>query len=529
MLRLYSLTTLQVHLKNNATMTHPTKTRSSGILAHITSLPSKYGIGDLGPATYDFLEFLASANQTVWQILPLGPTDPGFSDSPYMSLSAFAGNPLLISPDLLYQEGLIAGGDLLEIPDCSPYSVDFDAVRAFKKTLIAKAFATFQAEPGSDFEAYRETTGWLQDYALFMALKEKFQGQPWYEWKGAIALRDKRELASLRDLLRQRIYYYQFEQYLFYLQWSKLQSYAKDLGIRIFGDIPIYVSLDSADVWSNQDIFQLDNNSGLPTHVAGVPPDYFSDSGQKWGNPLYRWNSGDTDVDRKLHQWWIARFHSVFQFFDMARIDHFRGFESYWSIPADHPSALKGNWHKGPGKNFFDTIFKELGPLNIIAEDLGEITDAVIALRDDLDFPGMKVLQFAFDNNPDNAFLPHNYNNPNCIVYTGTHDNNTSLGWFLSNRIDDDTRRRVKRQANREMGDHHPIHHDLIYLAMSSIAAIAITPLQDVLGFGSDCRMNTPGTASGNWVWRCGEEFLTQDVAEWLRNVTVLFRRNQLP
>jgi 4-alpha-glucanotransferase len=362
-----------------------------------------------------------------------------------------------------------------------------------------------------------------------MVLKEKFQGQPWYEWKRAIALRDKRELASLQHVLQQRIYYYQFEQYLFYLQWNKLQRYAQNLGIRIFGDIPIYVSLDSADVWSNQDIFQLDNSSGLPTHVAGVPPDYFSDTGQKWGNPLYRWNSGDTAIDRRLHQWWIARFRSVFQIFDMARIDHFRGFESYWSIPTDHSSALKGSWRKGPGKDFFDTIFNELGPLNIIAEDLGEITDAVIALRDDLDFPGMKVLQFAFDNNPDNAFLPHNYDSPNCIVYTGTHDNDTSLGWFLGNRIDDDTRRRVKQQANREMGDHQPIHHDLIYLAMSSIAAIAIIPLQDVLGFGSDCRMNTPGTASGNWEWRCGEEFLTEDVAEWLRNLTILFRRNQLP
>lgn len=510
-------------------MTPLSKTRSSGILAHITSLPSKYGIGDMGPATYDFLEFLAAANQTVWQILPLGPTDPGFSDSPYMSLSAFAGNPLLISPDLLYQEGLISSSDLLKTPEFSPYCVDFSGVRDFKKTLLIKAFKQFQAQPAKDFENFQKTTEWLEDFSLFMALKEKFEGQPWYEWNRKIVLRDQRELASLRRLLEQRIYYYQFEQYLFFQQLNSLRSYAQNLGIRIFGDIPIYVSLDSADVWSNQDIFQLDKNSGLPTHVAGVPPDYFSDTGQKWGNPLYRWNSEDAAVDRKLHQWWISRFSAVFQTFDMARIDHFRGFESYWSIPADHPSALKGSWCKGPGRDFFDTIFKRLGPLNIVAEDLGEITDAVITLRDDLDFPGMKVLQFAFDNNPDNAFLPHNYHGPNCIVYTGTHDNDTSLGWFLSDRIDDQTRRRVKQQANRKMGDHQPIHHDLIYLAMSSIAAIAVTPLQDVLGFGSDCRMNTPGTVSGNWGWRCGEEFLTKNRAQWLGDLTVLFRRNQLP
>lgn len=500
--------------------------RSSGILAHITSLPSSYGIGDMGPGTYDFLRFLAKSKQHIWQILPLGPTDDAFFHSPYMTISAFAGNPLIISPDLLCEEGLVTRKEVEALHAPSPYKVDFDTVCRQKNGLMRKAFSRFQ-EVGSDFKQFVEHTGWLQDYCLFKVLKAQNTGKPWYKWDKAFLHRNAKALATIRRSQAEEIRYYQFEQYIFSRQWDKLHSFATDLGIDIFGDIPIYLGLDSADVWANQDIFQLDCKTGTPTHVSGVPPDYFSETGQKWGNPLYRWNAKDTQVKKRLTDWWCDRFATVFQQVDIARIDHFRGFASYWSVPDEHKTALKGQWRKGPGRQFFLDVFEKLGPLDIVAEDLGDITKDVIELRDSLNFPGMKILQFAFDGNPDNYFLPYNYTTPQAFVYTGTHDNDTTVGWYLGNRVDDTLRQRVKKLANRELHDEHPIHVDLIYLAMSSIAAVSIFPLQDILGFGSDCRMNTPGTVKGNWTWRCSKEFLTEDIATWLGDLTTLFRRHQ--
>lgn len=508
-------------MKNS--ITYP---RCSGILAHLTSLPSPYGIGDMGPGAYSFLRFLQKSEQSIWQVLPLGPTAEAFAHSPYMTFSAFAGNPLLISPELLYEEGYISKTDLNDQPLFSPYSVDFEAVSNWKTKLLHIAFTNFTEKIDPSFSIFLQEADWLEDYCLFRVLKDYYNDKPWYSWDSSLAKREPLALQQVGAQLSEKIRFYQFEQYLFSRQWQKLHGFANECGVQIFGDIPIYVSLDSADVWSHQNIFMLEEKSRLPTHVAGVPPDYFSETGQKWGNPLYRWNSSDEEVNKSLMQWWFARFQRVFEQVDIVRIDHFRGFESYWSVPAEHETALKGKWCKGPAAEFFLAVFEKLGPLKIVAEDLGEITEEVNALRDELGFPGMKVLQFAFDGNMKNDFLPFNYTSSNFFVYTGTHDNDTSVGWFLGDKIDDGVRQRVKSLANRDLHDGHGIHRDLIYLAMSSIAAVCILPLQDVLGFGSDCRMNTPGTSEGNWVWRCGEEFLTENIASWLAWQTGLFRRS---
>ncbi len=507
-------------MKNSITLP-----RCNGILIHLSSLPSPYGIGDMGSGAYSFLRYLQKSKQSVWQILPLGPTAEAFAHSPYMTISAFAGNPLFISPELLYEEGFLNKQELNDQPSFSPYSVDFTTVSTWKNTLLRKAFTNLNKDRESSFHSFLENTPWLADYCLFCVLKDHYNGKPWYSWDLNLVKRDPQALQNARQLLSEEIHFYEFEQYLFSKQWLKLQAYAHECSVQIFGDIPIYISLDSADAWSHQEIFMLDENSRLPTQVAGVPPDYFSDTGQKWGNPLYHWNSNDKDVNERLMRWWISRFKQVFGQVDIARIDHFRGFESFWSVPADHDTALKGKWCKGPGAKFFHEVFKELGHLNIVAEDLGEITEEVNVLRDELGFPGMKVLQFAFDGNIKNDFLPFNYTSSNFVVYTGTHDNDTSVGWFLSDKVDDVMRNRIKSLANRDLQDGHGIHRDLIYLAMSSIAAVCILPLQDILGFGSDCRMNIPGTMEGNWVWRCSEEFLTEDISSWLGRQTEIFRR----
>lgn len=506
----------------------PQHIRSSGILAHITSLPSPYGIGDLGSGATDFLRFLADAKQSIWQILPLGPTHSAFSNSPYMTISAFAGNPLLISPDLLYKDGLLTPEEISGIPDFSSYIVDFTAVTTYKTELLISAFHRFRRAEHPSFTTFTKETPWLSDYCLFMALKSGYPDKGWFDWPTDIRNRDREALVRAEEQLQEKIHYFQFEQFIFFRQWQQLRKRAAAMNIELFGDIPIYVSLDSADVWANQEIFQLDRQSGRPTHVAGVPPDYFSDTGQKWGNPLYRWNTDSDDVKAKLNSWWEERFTAVFSLVDIARIDHFRGFQAYWAVPADHKTAMDGEWSPGPGTQFFNTIYKNLGPLKIVAEDLGDITEDVIELRNKLNFPGMKVLQFAFDGNRDNSFLPFNFESSDYYVYTGTHDNNTSIGWYLSDRIDDKIRKRVKLCANRELSDGHSIHRDLIYLAMSSTAVVSIYPLQDVLGFGEDCRMNIPGTDQGNWIWRCSSEFLSADTSSWLGELTSAFNRARL-
>ncbi|KGO35585.1 MAG: 4-alpha-glucanotransferase [Desulfoprunum sp.] len=503
--------------------------RASGILAHISSLPSPYGIGDIGPSSYAFLDFLAAAGQSCWQFLPTVPTNPLFDNSPYMSSSAFAGSPLLIAPDILFTEGLVSESGLRDHPGFSPYSTDYVAVTEYKERLLTEAFDRFSGFGGSAFRRFAAAAPWLDDYALFMTIKERFGNAGWFDWPPELAQRHADALASFRQENMSRFRYFQFEQFEFFRQWDLLRLAAQKAGVRLFGDIPIYVGLDSVDVWSHQPIFALDDRTLLPTHVAGVPPDYFSATGQRWGNPLYRWDRDEEATDNLLLDWWTSRIAAIFNMVDMARIDHFRGFESYWSIPAANDTAVEGQWRHGPGKAFFDRIFDRLGRLDIIAEDLGIITPEVSTLRDSLGFPGMKVLQFAFDGNPDNSFLPYNFTTPHCVVYTGTHDNDTTVGWFLSDRINDGMRREIKRHANRRLDDGSGIHEDLIYLAMSSTGRLTILPLQDVLGFGSDCRMNTPGLASGNWRWRCAAEFLTPERAAFLHDLTVRFGRERNP
>jgi 4-alpha-glucanotransferase len=502
-----------------------TSPRSSGILLHITSLPSRYGIGDLGRTAYEFVDFLARAKQTHWQFLAVGPTNSGLDNSPYMSHSAFAGNPLLISPDLLQESGFLEANDLNHIPALSKYQVDFSAVTSFKDTLFNKAFSTFgklEKVPGFD-DFCRAEQAWLDDYGLYMSLREEFDKTPWYEWPSAIA---KREPAATKDWSRRlvdRIAYHKFIQFCFFSQWQRLQEYANRNGIFMVGDIPFYVGLDSADVWANQECFKLHHKSLLPTVVAGVPPDYFSDTGQRWGNPVYRWKSSGNKPNKPLYEWWRLRFNHLLQMTDMVRIDHFRGFEASWQIPAAEETAMNGRWVKGPGVSFFREIWEKHETLPIIAEDLGVITPAVEKLLADLDLPGMKVLQFAFDSDESNPYLPHNYQSPNCIVYTGTHDNDTTIGWYLSPGVAETSKKCAKRYANSS--DNGQFNWDLIRLAFSSIAKTAIVPLQDILGFGADCRMNTPSTSNGNWSWRCAPEFLTNDVCRRLADETIFYRR----
>ncbi|MDO8948010.1 MAG: 4-alpha-glucanotransferase [Desulfocapsaceae bacterium] len=502
----------------------PPQKRGSGILAHITSLPSPYGIGDLGYSSHTFLEFLARAGQGHWQFLPTGPGNPVFDNSPYMSSSAFAGSPLLISPDLLLENGLIKESSLKTAPVFSEFSTDFPQVSLYKGKILQEAFFNFSPD-SQQFITFKEDTPWLDDYSLFMVLKEEFQALGWFDWPAEIATRRPEALAALRLKHHDRMEYYAFEQFEFFRQWQILRAKARKENIKLIGDIPIYVGWDSVDVWANQEIFILDPESLRPIHVAGVPPDYFSATGQRWGNPLYKWQSSDENIQKKLTNWWIERFRTVFQMVDTARIDHFRGFEAYWSIPEEEETAIEGEWLKGPGKLFFDKIFSALGPLDIIAEDLGIITQEVTILRRTLGFPGMKVLQFAFDDNPDNPFLPHNFTSSNCVVYTGTHDNDTTVGWFLSDHLTPSQRWRIKKNVNQEDDNPSTIHKDLIYLAMASIGRLTIFPLQDILGFGNDCKMNSPGTSKGNWTWRCAPRFLTESLSSWLRAETDLFGR----
>lgn len=498
--------------------------RGSGILLHVTSLPSPYGIGDFGPGARAFIDFLRAAGQRYWQFLPLGPTDPVTGGSPYMSPAALAGNPLLISPDLLVEEGLVERREAEGHPQFSEYHTDGDGLRAFKSALLRQAYARLAAAAPrlrDDFAAFcRAEATWLNDYALFMAIRAREGGRPWWEWPAPLAGREGTSLARAGAALAAECRYYQFEQFLFFRQYRRMRHHAQQCGVALIGDLPIYVSLDSVDVWANQSCFLLHPQTRLPTHVAGVPPDYFSKTGQLWGNPLYRWQVG-RGKNEHLYAWWAERFRQIRRLVDVARIDHFRGFESYWQVPAREKTAVKGRWVKGPGQGFFAHMGEAIGDLEIIAEDLGVITPEVIRLRDELGYPGMKILQFAFDSDAENLYLPHNFTSSNCVVFTGTHDNNTSLGWYLEDATEE-TRARVRRYARTDGGE---IHWDMIRLALSSTARMAILPLQDLLGFGGDCRMNRPGTVRGNWAWRCASRFLTNDLARRLREESAFYGR----
>ncbi|MCL2790354.1 MAG: 4-alpha-glucanotransferase [Desulfobulbus sp.] len=512
-------------MKNNATLISILRQRSSGILLPIFSLPGPHGIGDLGPAALRFIDFLRASGQSCWQILPLGPVNPLFGNSPYMSPSAFAGSPLLISPDLLVAQGLVREEEI-EPPDCSAYSVDYDRVARHKNKILALAWHRFQLRPErpDTLASFVLTHPWCIDYALFVALKQRYQNKPWYHWPNDIRQRQPEAIALAKRTMQEEIDAVVFEQYLFFSQWQQLREYAHQQAIHFIGDLPIYVALDSSDVWANQAIFQLDKATGTPTDVAGVPSDYFSVTGQRWGNPLYRWAAEDRMVRDKLWNWWEQRLRLNFMLTDTLRIDHFRGFSAYWAINAAEDTAINGRWLPGPGQSFFEEMNRRLGGMSIIAEDLGLITPDVVTLRDNLGYPGMKILLFAFDGDPQNSYLPYNIEK-NSVVYTGTHDNDTAVGWFLNPDVVRESKQRAKRFSNRSDDHAGSFHQELIHLALSSPANLAILPMQDVLGFGNDCRLNIPGVPANNWQWRCGGQYINGGIAAWLHDLAQLFGR----
>ncbi len=496
--------------------------RGAGVLLHISSLPGPFGTGDLGGGARNFVDFLAAAGQGYWQILPLGPSCEFFSDSPYMSFSAFAGNPLFIDLAELADQGLLSNRQLSEAPAFSEYQLDYAGAASFRTILLEEAWRVFSSSPGLEFSKFCADMPWLDDYALFMALRERYGAKSWSLWPREIVARAPTALTQARIELADRLGFHRFLQFQFFRQWRGLRQYANFKGVRLIGDLPIYVGHDSADVWANPEFFRLYKNNFQPSHVAGVPPDYFSATGQRWGNPLYRWQTDKGTINQPLYGWWAARLRHLLTMTDLCRIDHFRGFESYWEIAAEEETAEHGRWVKGPGEPFFSAMRKELGDLPIIAEDLGIITPEVAELRQRLGLPGMKVLQFGFDFNEKNCHLPHNYDSTDCVVYTGTHDNNTTLGWFMDSGLDEGVRNQVRRYLG---SDGRTISHDLIRLAFASVAGLAIIPLQDILGFGGDCRMNTPGTSEGNWRWRCAARFLNDEAARWLRDETAFYNR----
>jgi 4-alpha-glucanotransferase len=491
--------------------------RSSGILLHPTSLPGPYGIGDLGPAAFAWIDAVAHARQKWWQILPLGPT--GYGDSPYQCFSAFAGNPYLISPQLLEEDGLLDAKDLPP-EDFAADHVDFGTVIPYKLQLLSRVWQNFKAGRGVPlkpaFEKFvREEAAWLNDYALFRALKDAHKGTSWLEWPDPARLRQPAYLEKARRELADPIGLHQLQQFLFFRQWQRVKDHAHERGVKIIGDLPIFVSIDSSDVWANPQLFQLDDKRH-PKVVAGVPPDYFSATGQLWGNPLYDWPA----LERSGFAWWIERFKATLRMFDVIRLDHFRGFESYWEVPAGMPTAVKGRWVKAPGAALFNKLRQALGGLPLIAEDLGIITPEVAKLRLDFNLPGMCILQFAFGDSPDNPYLPHNYIDHNTVVYTGTHDNDTTRGWYAA--APEHERDFVRRYLARDGND---VSWDMIRLAWSSVADLALAPLQDVICLGSEGRMNFPGKPEGNWSWRYQQHELGAGFLERLAEMTFLYGR----
>jgi 4-alpha-glucanotransferase len=494
--------------------------RGSGLILHITSLPSPFGIGDLGPGAYRAVDFMHQARQAFWQILPLTPTSGINGHSPYSSISAFAGNTLLISPELLTEEGLINRTDLP--PAAADLSVvDYSETENSTQVILNLAHAALPANPALQGEFNRfciQEKDWLQDYALFCVAKEIFGHRPWNEWPEEIRDRQIQALAGLAQERAREIEKIQFSQFLFFRQWAKLKEYANRKCIQIIGDLPIYVSYDSAEVWAQPEQFKLDAQ-GTPITVAGVPPDYFSSTGQLWGNPVYDWQK----MEESGFAWWIKRLKHTFELYDIVRIDHFRGFVGYWEVPYGEQTAVNGWWTEAPATKFFHTLLKRFSCFPLIAEDLGEITADVREAMHLFGFPGMKVLVFAFyEDNPLHPFLPHTYER-NCVAYTGTHDTNTVLGW-LHNETDKKTRQRLYRYLGRELPDHQ-IPWELIRLAMASVADKAIFPIQDVLGFDEQTRMNLPSTTQANWSWRVRSEELSSELADSLANMVSTYGR----
>ncbi len=503
--------------------------RASGILLHPTSFPGPYGIGDLGQEAYRFIDFLHQAGQKLWQVLPLTPT--GYGDSPYAAFSAFAGNPLLISPDFLLAEGLLEGSDLQNRPTFNTQHVEYGPLIKWKMALLRRSYDIFKNSSGPQIQSdvaqfILENTDWLEDYALFMAVKEVHGGSVWSEWDEGIALRRPESIAEWRLRLDDDINFQRYIQYLFFRQWLALKHYANERDVKIIGDIPIFVAYDSTDVWAHPERFFLDEK-GHATVVAGVPPDYFSTTGQYWGNPLYRW---DMMADEG-YSWWIERLRRIFKLYDIIRLDHFRGFAAYWEVPVNkEQTAANGRWVKGPGVQFFHAVQDALGDQPIIAEDLGVITPDVDEIRKAMGFPGMRVLQFAFgafETDATDPYLPHNYVH-NTVVYTGTHDNDTTAGWYDSASSQERSNARHYLDLNG-LGESEDtgtlIAWKLVRTALASVANTAIVPMQDLLGLGNEARMNWPGKASGNWNWRYDPGALNDGLLAALRDITILFAR----
>jgi 4-alpha-glucanotransferase len=492
--------------------------RVSGILLHPTSLPGRYGIGDMGEWSFRFVDYLVAHGQKVWQMLPLGPTSYG--DSPYQSLSAFAGNPLLISLDKLVEEGWLSADDVKDVPDFPQNAVDYGAVIIYHNQMLARAYGNFETnakEPQTRAfnEWVQSNKDWLDDFALFRALKDHHGGKPWVEWTEGEALRHPDALAAAITRHAADINLHRWQQWIFNRQWLELKAYANGKGIQLIGDIPIFVAHDSSDVWARPELFYLDEK-GYPTVIAGVPPDYFSETGQRWGNPLYRWEEMALDG----YSWWVRRIRATLELVDIIRIDHFRGFDAYWEVPASEPTAVRGQWVPGPGMHFFDVIKAALGSLPIIAEDLGVITPEVEALRDGLGLPGMKILQFAWEGGVTDPFLPHNHV-PNCVVYTGTHDNNTTIGWWHE-EASPDMRQFVNSYFDREVVE---INWELIRAAEMSVAHTCVIPLQDILNLDAEFRMNLPGREMGNWTYRCTPDDFDHPGIQRVLHYTKLYGR----
>ena len=509
---------------------HVLHRRLAGILLHPTSLPGRFGIGDLGPEAYRFADFLAESRQGIWQVLPLGPT--GFGDSPYQCFSAFAGNPLLVSLERLVEQGWLRAADLEGAPAFTAREVNFAAVKRFREPLLERAFEGFEERASDEqqraFEGFcRDNAGWLDDFALFTALSRAHDGRPWPEWGTGLARRTPRALEAARCQHARAIRACQFVQHEFSVQWTRLRRYCHERRVAILGDMPIFVAHDSADVWAHRDLFFLEAD-GSPRVVAGVPPDYFSATGQRWGNPLYRWGA----LKRSGYAWWVERMRVLLGLVDLVRLDHFRGFEACWEVPGHEPTARNGRWVKGPGAALLRALRQELGDLPIVAENLGVITPEVEKLRESFDLPGMAVLQFAFgEDGGSSPFLPHNYDR-RLVVYTATHDNDTTVGWWndaggSASTLSRDEIERQRAHCRRYLGlrDEAEIHWAMIRAALASVADTAIVPLQDVLGLGREARMNLPGRPEGNWRWRLEEGCLGREVRDRLAGLTTLFSR----
>lgn len=494
--------------------------RSAGMLLHPTSLPGKFGIGDLGANAFKFIDFLSDTRQTLWQVFPLGPT--GYGDSPYQCFSAFAGNPLLINPELLVEQNLLSQVDLDEYPEYDKDHIQYGEVIKSKTELLKKAYENYKSnriELGENYENFCEVNAeWLDDYSLFMAAKEFHGGVTWTEWSEDIAFRKRGAIKAWTEKLSDIIGYQKFVQYLFFHQWKTVKEYANSKNIEVIGDLPIFIAFDSADLWANKSLFSVNNKGKLET-VAGVPPDYFSPTGQLWGNPLYKWD----EMAKDDFLWWQKRFSKMYELVDIVRIDHFRGFDAYYEIPGDAPTAETGHWVDAPGMEFFQTIKDKLGDVKILAEDLGIITPTVEKLRDHFNFPGMKILQFAFGKDGDKKFLPHNHIQ-NCVVYTGSHDNDTTKGFFDKEKVNGSD---VYDWAQKYLGFYQDdMCHALIKAAYASVANIVVIPLQDVMNLGTEARMNFPGKLGGNWTWRFSWEDLNGDTVKYFKEIVDMYERD---